>query len=517
MKQKADAEQITQALITAYATDAFNAYYQFVTQHLRPDETVNEFSAELWRLARLVGRPLPECWLTCTFVPGLPQHVKHLLRASSRMEMMRVEQLLTQARAAMTDNEGPAELAAVSARWTPSESKVHCDDGKFACYRCGGPNHMAKNCLQDRQERSDSWMCKIRCEIHCFRCSGLGHIALQFQGNAKRGGGIRISLLPDRLNTKKLPSMKVHVHGQECTALIDSGCSQTLVSKAICHFWKWKSAGVLTADGRTLNCWGYSKIKVEVGQVPAVDIEALVVDKQLLGFNLLLRIDAIKELGVVYLMESGEAHFGGLNISIDEPDFSVTSDCSNKEWTASWKWTNSHSPSKLSNSVQEYAVPCHSRDAYENEILQWQQNGWLLPYSEELGPPKSLILLMVVVQEQKQKQKVRSVLDYWELNGFVDFFTVNAEVCTQKLREWQRQGVNVSLLDLQNAYLQIHIDKVLWPFQAVIFRGQRFCLTQLGFGLNVAPLIMKSVIDAIVSQDHTIKKCHISICWWHFN
>ena len=30
-------------------------------------------------------------------------------------------------------------------------------------------------------------------------------------------------------------------------------------------------------------------------------------------------------------------------------------------------------------------------------------------------------------------------------------------------------------------------------------------LTRLGFGLNVVPLIMKSVIDAIVSQDHTIK------------
>ena len=60
------------------------------------------------------------------------------------------------------------------------------------------------------------------------------------------------------------------------------------------------------------------------------------------------------------------------------------------------------------------------------------------------------------------------------------------------------------LLDLRNAYLQIHVDKVLWPFQTVIFRSQRFCLTQLGFGLNVAPL-MKSVIDAIVSQHHTIK------------
>ena len=75
--------------------------------------------------------------------------------------------------------------------------------------------------------------------------------------------------------------MKVHVDGQECTALIDSGCSQTLVSKPVCCFWKQKSAGVLTADGRTMNCRGYGRIKVEVGQVLAVDIKGLVVDKQL--------------------------------------------------------------------------------------------------------------------------------------------------------------------------------------------------------------------------------------------
>ena len=173
--------------------------------------------------------------------------------------------------------------------------------------------------------------------------------------------------------------MKVRVDGQECTALIDSGCSQMLVSKVVCRFWKRKSAGVLTADRRTLNCRGYGKIKVEVGHVPAVDIEALVVDKQLLGFDLLLGIDAIKEHGGVYLTESGEVRFGGLHrcaaISIDEPVFGVTYDRRNKEWIASWKWANAHSPIELSNRVQEYAVPSNARDAYENEILHWQRNG----------------------------------------------------------------------------------------------------------------------------------------------
>ena len=42
-EQKADAELIKQVLITAYATDAFNAYDQFVTRQLCPDKTVDEF------------------------------------------------------------------------------------------------------------------------------------------------------------------------------------------------------------------------------------------------------------------------------------------------------------------------------------------------------------------------------------------------------------------------------------------------------------------------------------------
>ena len=50
-EQKAVAEQIKQALITAYAADAFNAFDHFVTRQLRSGETVDEFFAELRRLA----------------------------------------------------------------------------------------------------------------------------------------------------------------------------------------------------------------------------------------------------------------------------------------------------------------------------------------------------------------------------------------------------------------------------------------------------------------------------------
>lgn len=150
----------------------------------------------------------------------------------------------------------------------------------------------------------------------------------------------------------------------------------------------------------------------------------------------------------------------------------------------------------LKNRVTEYSVPDYARDEYERELQSWLDNGWLRSYPEdELGPPKCLIPLMAVIQESKQN--VRPVLDYRELNGFVEPYTVNSEVCAHKLREWRRLGADVSLLDLQRAYLQIHVVKALWPYQTVMVKGQRYCLTRLGFGLNVAPLIMKAIIDAV--------------------
>ena len=127
----------------------------------------------------------------------------------------------------------------------------------------------------------------------------------------------------------------------------------------------------------------------------------------LLGFDLLLGIDMIKELEGVHLTESHEMHFenqnGYASISINEPDFNVTFDRSIKARTASWKCASGHSPTELAHRVQEYTVPNHIWDAYEEKLSMWQCNGWLLLYSEEeLGSLKGLIPLMAVVQEHKE-------------------------------------------------------------------------------------------------------------------
>ena len=67
-------------------------------------------------------------------------------------------------------------------------------------------------------------------------------------------------------------------------------------------------------------------------------------------------------------------------------------------------------------------------------------------------------------------------------------------------------GSYVSLLDLRKAYLQVQVSKTMWPFQTVVFAGRRYCLTRLGFGLNMAPQIMKTIVNAVLSQQETIKE-----------
>ncbi|KAK8388706.1 hypothetical protein O3P69_020597 [Scylla paramamosain] len=45
--------------------------------------------------------------------------------------------------------------------------------------------------------------------------------------------------------------------------------------------------------------------------------------------------------------------------------------------------------------------------------------------------------------------------------------------CADQLREWHRHGVNVSVLDLRKAYLQLRIEQQVWLFQAMMVRERR--------------------------------------------
>lgn len=102
---------------------------------------------------------------------------------------------------------------------------------------------------------------------------------------------------------------------------------------------------------------------------------------------------------------------------------------------------------------------------------------------------------MAIVQHNKGK--VHPVMDYRELNEYFDAFTGNADVCSAKLQDWRQQGVHLATLDLRRTYLQVH---VLWPYKTVMNKEKWFDLTRLGFALNVATIVMKSITDTVRSQ-----------------
>ncbi|KFD56737.1 hypothetical protein M513_02414 [Trichuris suis] len=128
-----------------------------------------------------------------------------------------------------------------------------------------------------------------------------------------------------------------------------------------------------------------------------------------------------------------------------------------------------------------------------------------MPYDEsKYGPAKGLIPLMAVVQ--RSKKKVRPVMDFRELNAHIEMFTAHADVCADKVRQWRRQGVNLAMVDLNKAYLQIRVDETLWPYQTVVFMGRTYCLTCMRFGLNIAPLVMTTLLNHVLSLDPDVRK-----------
>ena len=269
-----------------------------------------------------------------------------------------------------------------------------------------------------------------------------------------------------------------------------------------------------TIDGTSQACCGVRTASVLINGGGHAEVNVLVARERPLCYNLLIR-DAIGALGAVTITPAGDVKFGGgkeacVALCVDELDFEASFDDDERIWTARWKWTLNNAPTLLCNQVTEYKILDNIRGEYERELQIWIMNGWLISYPQEwLGPPKCLIPLMAIVQHTKGK--VCPLMDYRELNEHVHAFTADVNVCTAKLKEWHHQGVNVALLDLRRAYLQVWLHKSLWAYQTVLVKGERYCLTRLGFGLYVAPVIIKYSVCIRGTDDEG----NVILHWWH--
>ena len=162
-------------------------------RRLQPGETVDVFLAELRRLAVPFGG-LSDNMLACAFVAGLPDTVKQLLRAGSRMDEL-TPHIRTRARAVLADEVGVA--AAASAMTVGAGASVKRADATsgLLCFQCNQPDHMARDCLLHRKSRRDSYGGRGRGagrgSARCYRCDGLGHFASSCPGSDRGGGRLR--------------------------------------------------------------------------------------------------------------------------------------------------------------------------------------------------------------------------------------------------------------------------------------------------------------------------------------
>ena len=311
------------------------------------------------------------------------------------------------------------------------------------------------------------------------------------------------------------------VDGRDVRVLIDTGCSITLIDehavggrhreRARVSLQTMSGSLIETQEAVWLRSMQTSD-GVELGPVQAHVTKFLP-----LRVDAVLGLDVILRVGLTILpeREGGHVNFRGANVlcpeeeetevpkmRIEDEDFEA--EFSDQKWVVNWKWERSP-PVTLEGRAGCY-VADGDRDAFDDEVRTWVKEGILVKYDREShGEIQRYLPMMSVKQEKGDKIKIRPVFDFRDLNEEIRSHPAGATpLCNERLREWRQLGTDCSVIDLRKAYLQIHVIKPLWVYQAVRWRGETYLLTRLGFGLASAPKIMTKIVEAVIARDDAI-------------
>lgn len=133
-----------------------------------------------------------------------------------------------------------------------------------------------------------------------------GHIVSKSLGKGESRWDVGDSFSPNSFK-EMLCVINVQTDGTKCISLVDSGCSWSLVSGSVCRSWSWQKMDILIADSKVLHRSSVGTTTLALDDIDPAKADALVIDSQLLGFDLLIGMDVIKMLGGVSITESGEA------------------------------------------------------------------------------------------------------------------------------------------------------------------------------------------------------------------
>ena len=82
-----------------------------------------------------------------------------------------------------------------------------------------------------------------------------------------------------------LPAVTVRINGFRRLALLDTGCSWSLVTIALCHSWEKKKVDIFTVVEGALRCYGVGHVQLDRSSGCLIDVEVLVADRKLLGLT----------------------------------------------------------------------------------------------------------------------------------------------------------------------------------------------------------------------------------------
>lgn len=138
-------------------------------------KTTDVYPTELWKLSQLFSVILEQV-LLCAFVTGLPTPIKQLLCASSCMETMALNQILSRASVIMKDKTWQMNWLAAAMQPVYKDGELcHTVNwpGKITCFRCDGQNHLARDYLIMLQDKTinrgtSAYIDNIKCIRKCW-------------------------------------------------------------------------------------------------------------------------------------------------------------------------------------------------------------------------------------------------------------------------------------------------------------------------------------------------------------